>query len=228
VHDPKQSPTCALFFRTGSIDRRFCWFEQRDNDLYFGSPRGSTIKGAVAEGDEQGITITVPDEIERVEGEKIKASFHASGQFHIKRGGKTDGSPMQWPLKEEIKAPYRIAALISATPRSYKPYASGRSLTRGGASARVIQVDEEGEAIRFYFEFFLSPEGRFTLTPPLFRMTAVDRGEPEPLQLSLSKHLILVTRYAEFAPDSGISTWHPELEVWIYGGDELIDSSAQE
>jgi hypothetical protein len=135
---------------------------------------------------------------------------------------------MQWPLQEEIKAPYRIAALISAHPRFYKPYASGRSLTRGGAGARIIQVDEEGEAIRFYFEFFLSPEGRFTLTPPLFRMTDKAGREREPLLFSLSTHLILVARYAGFAPDSGISTWHPDLEVWIYGGDELITPPKQE
>jgi hypothetical protein len=208
-----------FLFRTEAGDRQFCWFKQVGDDLYFGSSQGAMIEGAVGEVDERGLTINVPDEIKKIEGEQVKASFHASGQFHIKRGGKTDGSPMQWPLQEEIKAPYRFAALISRPPKFYEPYASGRTLTRGGAGARVIHVDEEAEATRFYFEFFLSPEGRFTLPPPRFPRTSEGYGEPDLFQFSLSAHLILVARYLGFAPDSGLSTWHPELEVWIYGGD---------
>jgi hypothetical protein len=161
-----KSRQVRFLFRTAASDRQFCRFEQKGNDLYFGSSEGTTIEGAVGEVDKQGLTISVPDEIKKIDGELVQASFHASGQFHIKRGGKPGENPMQWPLKEEIKAPYRIATLISKPPRFYTPYASGRTLTRGGASAGVIQVDEEGEAIRFYFEYFLSPEGRFTLPPP--------------------------------------------------------------
>jgi hypothetical protein len=133
---------------------------------------------------------------------------------------------MQWPLQEQIKAPYRIAALISKPPRFYRLYASGRTLTRGGAGARVIQVDEEREAIRFYFEFFLSPEGRFSLPPSRLSGTSEGYGTPEPLLFSLSTHLILVARYFGCAPDSDLSTWHPELEVWIFGGDQSNAASA--
>ena len=217
-----------FLFRTTTDYRQFCWFRQRGDDLYFGPSEGSTIKGAVGEVDEQGLSITVPDEIKKIESQWVKASFHASGQFHITRGAKLEGSPMQWPLKEEIEAPYRIAALISKHPRFYEPYASGKTLTSGGASARVVKVDEEGEAIRFYFEFFLTPEGRFTLPTPLLAETSEGPGAPEPLQFSLSTHLILVARYFGCAPSSGLNTWHPELEAWIYGGDQLKPISANE
>jgi hypothetical protein len=223
-----KSRRVRFLFRTAASDRQFCWFEQREDDLYFGSSEGATIEGAVGEVDKQGLTISVPDEIKKIDGELVKASFHASGQFHIKRGGKPDENPMQWPLKEEIKAPYRIAALISKPPRFYTPYASGRTLTRGGASAGVIQVDEEGEAIRFNFEFFLSPEGGFTLSRPLLAGTTEGYGATEPLLFSLSTHLILVTRYFGFAPGSALNTWHPELEAWIYGGDQPNAASAPE
>jgi len=217
-----------FLFRTEAGDRQFCWFRQREDDLYFGSSEGTTIEGAVGEVDEQGLTISVPDEIKMIAGERVKASFHASGQFHIKRGEKLDGDPMQWPLQEDIGAPYRIAALISKPPRFYKPYASDRPLTSGGASARIVQVDEDGEAIRFYFEFFLSPEGRFTPPPPLLAGTYKNYGAYEPLLFSLSPHLILVTRYFGFAPGSDLNTWHPELEAWIYGGDQSNAASAPE
>lgn len=40
-------------FRTKAGDRQFCWIRQRWDDLYFGSPQGTTtIEGAVGEIDE--------------------------------------------------------------------------------------------------------------------------------------------------------------------------------
>jgi hypothetical protein len=41
-----------FLFRTEAGDRQFCWFRQRGDDLYFGSPQGTTIEGAVGEIDE--------------------------------------------------------------------------------------------------------------------------------------------------------------------------------
>jgi hypothetical protein len=207
-----------FLFRTGNVNRQFCWFEQRGDNLYWGPSRGKPIRGAVATSDERGMTISVPDEIEMVDNQPLKASFHASGQFHIKEGDALTGAPEHWRLKNEIKAPYRIAALLSKHPILYDPYPSGRSLTRRRTNAQVIAVNHEAETTRFYFEFFVSPEGRFSLPSPILSLTPSD--DTEPMSFSLSEQLILVTRIFVLSPGSELSTWHPELGLWIHGSDE--------
>jgi hypothetical protein len=206
-----------FLFRTEAGDRQFCWFEQRGDDLYFGSPSTGTIEGATVELLGQGAKLTVPEVIKKVEGEPTKASFHASGQFHIKRGGSPEGSHMQWPQKEEIKAPYRIATLVSKHPNLYPLYGSDRSLTRNQTSAFVIRISENEEISRHYFEFFVSPEVRFSAPPPLLSNTSSNYTEPQPITFSLNEQLILIIHHlGHFAPDSGFSTWHPELALWIH------------
>jgi hypothetical protein len=132
-----------FLFQTQAGYHQFCWFEQRGDDLYVGSPSSETIEGATVELLGQGAQLTVPEVIKKVEGEATYASFHASGLFHVWRGGKPEGSPMYWPRKEEIKAPYRIATLISKYPKLYPLYPSNRSLTRNKTSAFVIRATEK-------------------------------------------------------------------------------------
>ena len=48
-----------LLFRTGDVDRQFCWFAQRGDDLYWGSSRGEAIEGASAEIHEDGMGMTL-------------------------------------------------------------------------------------------------------------------------------------------------------------------------
>ena len=50
-----------FLFRTEAGDRQFCWFEQRGDDLYFGSPSTETIEGATVELLGQSAKLTVPD-----------------------------------------------------------------------------------------------------------------------------------------------------------------------
>lgn len=209
-----------LLFRTGAVDRQFCWFERRGDDLYWGTSRGETIEGAVAEihEDGMGMTLSVPEGAETVENEPIKASFHASGRFHLKRAEGLIDAPRRWRLKEGVRAPYRVAALLSKHPVLYAPYPSERSLIRGRSSAFVLRVDEEQAAARHYFEFFVSPEGSFPPPPPILSLTSTGgEPEPEPRFFSLSERLILVMRQFVIAPASGLSAWHPELGVWIHG-----------
>jgi hypothetical protein len=214
-----KSRRVRFLFRTEAGDRQFCWFEQRGDDLYFGSPSTETIEGATVELLGQSAKLTVPEVIKKAEGEPTKASFHASGEFHIKRGESPEDSPMKWPRKEEIKAPYRIAALVSKHPKLYPLYASDKSLTRKQSSAFVFRVTGKEETTRHYFEFFVSPEGRFTAPPPLLSITSSDYTEPQPITFSLSEQLILVTRHLVFAPEWSFSTWHPELALWIHEDD---------
>jgi hypothetical protein len=156
-----------LFRTTGDVDRQFCWFEQRGADLYWGPSGGGLVEGVRSTLEGNSMTITVPYEIEIGNAGPVKASFHVSGQFHLKQGKDLMDVPLHWRLKNEIKAPYRIAALLSKHPILYEPYPSDRSLTRRRTHAQIIEVPQTVEATRHYFEFFLSPEGRFSFPPPV-------------------------------------------------------------
>ena len=166
------------------------------------------------------MTLSVPEGAETVESEPIKASFHASGRFHLKRAGELADAPMRWRPKEEVRAPYRVAALLSKHPVLYAPYPGGRSLIRGRSSAFVLRVDEEQAATRHYFEFFVGPEGSFAPPPPILKLTSTG-GEPEPQPrcFSLNERLILAIRQLVIAPASGRSAWPPGLEVWLHVDD---------
>jgi hypothetical protein len=164
------------------------------------------------------MTIRVPDEIEIVDSQAFKASFHASGQFHVKRDRELLDPPQRWRPKHEIKVPYRIAALLSKPPVFYEPYPSDRSLLRGQTHAFLFRANQEQESARYYFEFFVTPEGHFPTPPPLLEGTV---ETTQPYTFSLNEKLILVIRHFVVSKDSPLSSWHPELGVWLH----LVDES---
>jgi len=45
------------------------------------------------------------------------------------------------------------------------------------------------------------------------------------MTFSLNEQLLLVTRPLVIATDSALAVWHPELDVWVYGGDEWNDTT---
>lgn len=219
--EQSESRRARFLFRTGSVDRRYAWFEQRGEDLYFGPLGGKTLEGATAKIVEQGMEIYVPPESKVVPVGPLKASFHASGQFHVSKGRERYEEPMRWSLKHEIQAPYRIAVLISKHPRFYEPYPGNRSLTRRQTSAFVLRLREGEEATRHYFEFFVTPAGTWPVPQPLLSMSpeAGERKEDRLMTFSLNEHLILVARHFTMAHEDGLSQWHPELSIWVFGDD---------
>lgn len=211
-----------LFRTAGSVDRPFCWLELRGDDLYWGSSGGKRVEGAVATLEGNVMTLTVPDEIEMSGAEAVKTSFHASGQFHLKQGKELTDAPLHWRGKSEITAPYRIATLLSKHPVLYESYPPGRNLTRRQTYAQIISVPPQYEKTRYYFEFFLCPEGRFSFPPPVLSGAS---ASSDVITCSLNKQLILVARPLIVASDSPLAHWHPELDVWVYGGDEWNDTT---
>jgi hypothetical protein len=159
----------------------------------------------------------MPDEIEIVDSQPFKASFHASGQFHVKRDGELLDEPQPWRPKNKISAPYRVATLISKHPVLYEPYPSNRSLIRDHTHAFVFRANQEQETTRYLFEFFVTPEGQFSALPPLFK-GAVETTQPP--TFSLNEQLILVVRHFVFSKDSPLASWHPQVEVWFHMVDE--------
>src|SRR5438874_1678688 len=106
-----------FYFRSGDIDRYICWFQMNENDeLYFGSAAKTTIDIPVITTMEQRITMNIPGrEAPRFPGTQTKASYHESGQFHIKIGDRMKGEPARWPRKSDITSPFTLAAVITRT-----------------------------------------------------------------------------------------------------------------
>ncbi len=208
-----------VLLRHREIDRQFWWFEMNNNDFYWGPSTPGRLLGSFSPESQQ-LEITVPEDRETFEIVRSKASFHESGQFHIKatstktsvvdvdvlRGG-TD--------KAAIRAPTRFMTLISKAIKNYKPYE--RSLTRGKTSAVVIDMSKSEDVSRLYVEFFLSPAGTFTFPPPLLKFK--NHILTSPMTHSMSADLILVMNVYTLSDASELSSWQPEVEIAIYGLD---------
>lgn len=158
------------------------------------------------------VTITVPDAIERVREGSLKASYHASGQFHVKFGNQYLGNPERWPEKGLLQKPFRIAALVTALPTTYEPYT--RSLTRGGSSAVVVPADGDDAGLRHYFEFYLTPPGTFDAPLPMIKMDDVVADDPH--CHSMNDDLILAIRHLRFAESTNFHTWQPDKSIWLF------------
>jgi len=154
----------------------------------------------------------VPETIKRLEQGGLKASYHASGQFHVKVGGRRQSEPEQWSSKQELEGPFRLSALITKAPSRYTSYA--RPLMRGGASALVIPIPETEAELRHYFEFFLSPPGEFPIPPTMIKTKNIISDKP--ICHSSSEHHILVVRHLVMAESMRIHEWQPDLAVWFF------------
>ena len=196
----------------------------RGDDLYFGPAHQGSIDMPPIRFQGSEVTIQIPEEVKRLPESGLKASFHASGQFHVKTGKLMSDHPVWWPKKSELISPFRVAALVSKTALHYPAYK--RSLTRGGAGAVVIRLAEAEENLRHYFEFFISPPGEFN-RPPLMILTqeeVIDR----PICNSLSDRFVLVVRHLTFAAAMPIHTWYPDIQIWFFAQEIRPDQAPEE
>jgi hypothetical protein len=183
----------------------------RGDDVYWGPPGDEVTNTPPAQFHGASVTIEVPEEILKVNG-GLKASYHASGQFHVKVCGNMCNGPERWPRKAEIDHPFRLGALITKPPIRYEPYT--RSLTRRGANALVIRVPEQEAHLRHYCEFFLSPPGQFGAPQTLLKIESLNNDQL--IIQSLSERFILVIRHLVFAETMRFHEWHPEYDLWLF------------
>ena len=120
--------------------------------------------------------------------------------------------PSQWPLKEDLHSPFRVAALVSKAASSYHEYK--RSLTRGGADAVVIRLADNEANRRHYFEFFISPPGTFQRPATLLK--AKNKIRDAPICGSLSERFVLVIRHLVLAESMTLHSWRPDVEIWFF------------
>src|SRR5687767_10105477 len=90
-----------ILFRTEDADRAVCWFHPQADDLYWGEPTpGPQIPPIDFSG--TSLRIEIPEDFENLTRGQKKASYHSSGQFHIKEDGVIT-SRMPWPKPLEIR-----------------------------------------------------------------------------------------------------------------------------
>ena len=208
----RHDSTVRLFFRTGKADRQVCWFQMTGDDLYFGSSKRESVDLPSVAFSGVSVNLEIPDEVAHVASGGLKASYHESGQFHVKVAGVMKSAPESWPDKASLLAPLRVATLITRLPVNHEEYK--RSLTRGNASAVVIDLKEHEAHLRHYFEFFLSPPGQFAIPPTLLQTR--NRVVDTPLCSSLSDRFVLAVRHQVLSQSMQIHAWHPEAEIWLY------------
>jgi hypothetical protein len=216
-----------LFFLDGVVLRRFWWFEADGNDIYWGpSDRAKAIDPIDFHGNS--VTIRVPDELATLEHVYRKLSYHESGQLRLgephKEGASRSKLLFQWLHKSAIIKPYRICTVISKPIKLYSEYT--RKLTRKNASAMKFKIDDHHVQCRHYFEFFISPEGVFSVPEPL--LSTVNAITDKPACHSLTPRLILAVRHLVFPPGHELNDWNPDVEVFFVCEDsQAIDSKTK-
>ena len=213
-----------LFFRTGEADRQICWFQMTGDEFYLGGGRKNSLNLEPVKFSGKQVTITIPDSVDIIKNAPLKASFHESGQFHVKTGKKYSGDPEQWPTKQQIKEPFRVASLITCLPTDLDVYE--RSLTRRSSHAVVIPTTNESVKLRHYFEFFLTPPGQFEIPQPMIKMAEIINDQP--YTQSMNENLILAIRHFVFSESMRFHEWQPEKSVWLFAREltELTESEA--
>ncbi|KXK39164.1 MAG: hypothetical protein UZ09_BCD002001019 [Bacteroidetes bacterium OLB9] len=82
-------------------------------------------------------------------------------------------------------------------------------MTKGNSSALALSFEKDVKEKRVYFEFFLSPPGKFQAPETLLKM---DKSVNDIITYTISPELILIVRYAIF---SNLNDWHPDKELSI-------------
>ncbi len=203
-----------LFETPSEIYRPVCWFQQKGFDLYCGTGKSREVTGITTTLDGNALSIKWDDLDSTAKETDWKASFHASGQFHIKRNGAYDGPRHHWLPPKDIAKPCRIGLLLSKRPTLLKPYPPGTKPTRGKSSALVLPIDSTSDH-RFMFEFFLSPAGEFDLPPPVLTSKTPPTGPGSLECFPLNERLFLAIRFFICGSD-GLDALHPDLNFWLH------------
>ena len=221
---PAETTRLRLFFRTGETDRQICWFQMTGDEFYLGGGRKDSLNLDPVKFTGESVTLTIPDSVEIVKNSPLKASFHQSGQFHVKTGNEYSGDPEKWPIKSEITKPFRVASLITCLPAAFDVYE--RSLTRKKSHAVVIPTTDESLKLRHYFEFFLTPPGQFEIPQAMIKMS--DAVNDQPHTQSMSENLILAIRHFVFSGSMGFHEWQPDKSIWFFAREltELDESES--
>lgn len=195
--------------------RRFWWFEMRGDDLYWGpSSKGFDTPPISFSGETA--TISIPETIKSFEKSSMKASYHKSGEFHIKKisttGLEQTSDKMRWRAKDKIAEPFRFCTVITKPMSFYEEHTS--SLTKDRAIAIAYRIPTQFLNCRHYFEFFISREGEYPWPEPLLKMPTPVKDELN--CYSFNFEYILVIRDLRFPQNHSLNNFHPSVEFSFF------------
>ena len=196
--------------------KSFYWFECKNEDIYWGySGKVSQVWNSPINGTTTTIDMLKPFDLIN----STKASYHESGQFHIKdqieNGQSKYHTMMDWRKKQEITSPFRVMALYTKKPIHYDNY--NRLPNKKGNIPLIIPIDKTRN-VRHYVEFFISPEGEFPCPLPLIATSVKIQDQPLVTQ-SLNNKYILVIRMIPLADENSFNNWYPDKEFSFYTDD---------
>lgn len=193
--------------------KKFYWFQMENKDLYWG-PSGEVSKNFASQQvkDTNSVTLSIPESISFNKKVTMKFSYHESGCVHMKQEDGTNKKyheMSKWTISDEIIEPKRFFVLISKAISHYDIY--NKKLTKGDSHAIILKLPAQKLDSRHYFEFFISPAGKYQF-PKFLIKTTNTFIEKQPITQSLNKDFILVIRNFTL---KNIDDWHPDKEIFF-------------
>lgn len=190
----------------------------RGNNLYWGPASNGFDTPPIPFSGKQA-TITLPEKIQSFDQPRMKASYHQSGQFHIKKifNNKSDliSDRKKWRAKDKIVEPFRFCTIITKVISLYEHY--GHSLTRRRTHAIVYRIPKQCRDCRYYFEFFLSREGEYHFPEPLIETKTPVQDNLKCFSFNLE--YILVIREMRFPSNHSFNRFRPDVEFSFFCDD---------
>ncbi|WP_294265485.1 hypothetical protein [uncultured Chryseobacterium sp.] len=192
---------------------KFYWFEMKNDDFYWGSAykahySDDTITSFTKT---DNVTIEIPENFRELQKQSGKYSYHESGDVHYKINLKDGLSEYKnlskWITKNKIEQPVRFFTVLSRTLKHYNYEI--KNLTKDNSCAIAINFPDEVKEKRVYFEFFLSPQGKFPIPDTLLK---IEGNINDIITHTISPDLLLVIRHGIF---ENMNDWHPDKELSI-------------
>jgi len=209
---PNQIRVRLLFTYNKEKFFKFYWFEMKGDDFYWGSAyKANHSEKTSTDFNGTEVKIEIPEDFNELEKTSGKYSYHESGQVHYKlnlKDGKSNYNNISnWIKKDKIDKPTRFFTVLSRTLNHYNKEIP--NLTKGNSYALALNFDKEVKKKRVYFEFFLSPPGKFQPPETLIKMNGIAN---DIAIHTISPELILIVRFAVF---ENLNDWHPDKELSI-------------
>lgn len=204
----------VFFVTTDGLHRLFLHFRGRGDDIYWGQPGRRPVHSSVVKQRDTEIQITVGDQ--EVPAAAVKASYHQSGQVHLKIDDQiTAGGPLRQTPPASLTGPIRAGWIISKPPLEYVAYEKRRPTT----SAAFLHLDHDSEHRRLSCEVFFTPPGTHSF-PALGSGRLHDR--PPDFALTVTARLLVLGWIDALGEE--FSTWHPDKSIVFVG--KMFDDEA--
>lgn len=204
-----------IFLRNASTDdlKYLMWVEQKGEDFYWGSPYPVPDIPSATFGPGEDITVTIPEDFERLPRASMKTSFHRSGHMHVTTNGSGAQEVHDTYVGKltEFRQPTLFAAIMTV-PESIAPHTANPR--KGSRAARTLTMSDDHWRQRWYFDFSFAPEG--CVAEPWGAFGFEEGTYPaiqESVFLSRDLGLLMVMRAAPMSAES--SAWRPEQTILI-------------